>query len=78
MPELINVVRLLLEEDTEASSQRYYDHALQAASRYGRSEVVNLPLEAQAEVDSKDRWYGQKLFSLAAERGHLEVVKRLC
>ena len=40
-------------------------------------EVVNLPLKAQADVDSMDNEYGFTPLSWAAANGHFEVVKLL-
>ncbi|KAK3956678.1 hypothetical protein QBC32DRAFT_366801 [Pseudoneurospora amorphoporcata] len=70
-----NTVKLLLnkfEADANAIEDEYRT-SLTAAAHDGTIDIVNMPLDRQAEVDAPAGWALQ----IAAGRGHIEVARRL-
>ena len=75
----LDILKLLKENGANASVTDKNGHnALHFACMMGKTETVNWLLKkCNINLEAKDNWYKRTPFLLAAEKGHLEILKAL-
>ncbi|KAK4210289.1 hypothetical protein QBC37DRAFT_35880 [Rhypophila decipiens] len=72
-----DIIQLLLKGDTKVDSEDMIRRLLVSGARNGDMAVVQLLLEKNADLETKDTEYGRTPLSWAARNGHEAVVKVL-